>query len=99
MVPLTGLKVLFNLFGGKWYYKKANPPRKARYTWMVFNSHTEKVIKELLPYLRIKNKNVNNVLKADWTSFIGRPLTKKEKDIRKKVWIANKEINNRGYYK
>jgi hypothetical protein len=99
MVQLSALKILHGLFGGKWYYKKAVKPRQARYTWMVFNRQAAGVCKELLPYLRIKNRNVNNVLKADWFSFYKRPITDKQQKIRKQVWLDNKEINKRGYYK
>lgn len=99
MTDKAGLLCLYSLFGGKWYFKKANKPRKARYIWMIFNRSAAQACEKLLPYLKIKNKNVKIILKADWFSFYKRKMTPEQQDIRRQVWIENKEINKRGYYK
>jgi hypothetical protein len=99
MTDKIGLSVLWRLFGGKWYYKKAVAPRKARYVWMTFNREAASACKALRPYLRVKAKQVDNVLTADWLSFYKRKMSLEQQAIRKQVWLKNKELNSRGYYK
>lgn len=98
MVEKEGLVVLEKLFGGKWYYKEAKIPRRARHLWMLFGSEAEKALKELQGYLLIKNKQANEVLKADWSGFIGKPLSDEQVSIRESVNIEIKKLNKRGYY-
>lgn len=96
MTDKEGLLVLSGVFGGRWYYKKTNPPRKARYSWMLFNSEAANALIILLPYLRVKRKNAKLVLGADWFSFYKRKMTDKQRSIRKRIWLKNKQLNKRG---
>lgn len=98
MTEKVGLEHLEGLFGGKWYFKPAKTPRKARHLWMIFNSKAENAIKQLLPYLKVKKEHAETALKADWTSFKGKRLTEVQKQIREGVNITLKELNERGYY-
>jgi len=93
-----GLKILDELFPGKWYYRPPLKPRREKWTWMLFNANAYKALIKLEPYLAIKHKHVEEIKKADWISFKGKPLTKDEKTTREKVAKKVKSFNRRGYY-
>ena len=97
MVDRRGLDVIALLFGGRWYSKPNNPPRRARYVWMTFNSEAESALRELSEYMRVKRDHALVALEADWSGFIGRPLPREQKDARERVANRIKEMNARGY--
>ena len=99
MVDKEALTILGNLFGGKWYIKKAKVPRRERHSWMLFNDEAAIALKQLLPYLTIKKGRAEKALTADWKSFIGgNKMTKEQQSIREEVAKFIKEKNKRGYY-
>lgn len=99
MVHNNGLKILNQLFGGRWYNQKAKAPRRARYKWMLFNSKAEKALKQLIPYLLVKHNHAQIALEANWSQFIGgKKLTSEEIKIRHSVYSRIKKLNKRGYY-
>jgi len=99
MVNKEGLEILSFLFGGKWYNQKAKNPRRAKYKWMIFNSQAANTLKELLPYLFVKQEHAKVALLGNWHKYIGgKKLSAKEKQIRQKICNKMKELNKRGYY-
>lgn len=95
MVDGEGIDVLIDLFGGKLYHKIFET-RRDTYSWMVFGSVAENSLKELLPFLHVKRDIAVTALKADWTTFKGKPLTEAEKEIRRSVNKEIKILNARG---
>lgn len=98
MTDKSGLDVLESLFGGKWYFRAAKAPRKARYIWMTFNNNASKVLETLMPYLRVKKKQAEVALKGDWISYSKKKMPLHQQEIRIQLHFDMKELNKRGYY-
>ena len=99
MVDKSGMEIISNLFKGKWYYKKAKKPRRARQIWMAFNRNAEDALQQLFPYLIVKRTQAELALKGNWSGFVGgKKLTKKETEIRHEINLKIKKLNQRGYY-
>jgi len=93
-----GLRILDELCKGKWYYRPAKNPKRETYTWMLFNANAYLFLKELEPYMYVKQKHAQIIQSADWINFKGKPLTNHEKEIRKSIANQIKSLNERGYY-
>lgn len=92
------LDKLYKLFGGSFYVKEAKPPRHKQHTWVVFGSKAEEVIKLIRPYMLVKDKQVDEVLKCDWTNFKGKSLSDEERQIREVTKERLTKLNQRGFY-
>lgn len=54
---------LTNNFGGKYHTRKKETGKKIIYVWNVFGQHMEDIIRELIPYLIVKSKAANIILR------------------------------------
>ena len=100
MTEKGGLDVLYNLFGGRWYYKSPNQSQnlQGRYSWMVFNAEAEKALQSLLPYLIVKKKHAAIALEARWSGNVRfQRLSRQEINKRESVAKRIKNLNKRGY--
>lgn len=94
------LDKLYSMFGGRFYYKaKANMPNhKPAHTWMVFNGNAEKVLKLILPYLLVKDKQAKEAIRENWGASYNRFQGISKRKQGKRVTIAKriKKLNARG---
>ena len=96
MTQRDGIGLLFDLFGGKFYYRPKTTVRKAQDSWMLFGSRADRALRELLPHMRVKQYLASIALSADWTGFIGRPITEEQQAIRRQIAGMTKDLNRRG---
>ena len=96
MTNPEAIRVLYELFGGRLYYVLKTEKRKARDSWMVFNSQAATTLRELMPYLKVKQYIALAALRADWPKPHGRGLSIGQQEIRREVFAILKDLNMRG---
>lgn len=97
MCDEEGLNLVNSLFHGRWYYKTYRPPRRPTTTWMALGSHGELLLRQIIPFLRVKKKQALEALKADWSSYnSNNPVPESEQYTRQSISIKLKEYNKRG---
>jgi hypothetical protein len=68
MVDEPAIALLAHELGGKYYHERtATGLRRALYCWQVSDALAERTLRALLPYLRIKRRNAEEVLRLrEW---------------------------------
>lgn len=98
MTIKSGLDLVYEVFGGKWYYRPPCVPTREKYTIMLFNKEAFFALKELEKYLIVKKEHAKIIQEADWVSFKNKKMTDEQQLIRVSVSNRIKELNTRGYY-
>lgn len=96
MVDRDGLDELHALFPGYFYSHPSKPPKRAWFTWAIFNGDAQETLKELLPYLKVKHKQAAVALRGDWYLRSKGKLSDERQALRKQLAAEMKELNKRG---
>lgn len=88
------MKLLVGFFKGKYDKRKKIEGRKTCYRWHVFGKDLEEAIKKLYPFIFIKKKQAEIVLKYRKTvGETGWNVSDEVLEERKKLWLQCKELN------